>query len=136
MKDVKNKNTGFSLLEVLIALSILSIGMLATGALAVGIISGNKRSKDLTTATILAQDKIESIREAGYANLPSSDGYVTEDYNSIVYAMGGNTADYASFKRITTLTVDSPFTGMKEVNVSVYRRSGQLPVTIKTYFAE
>ena len=53
---------GFTLIEVLIAIVILSVGLLGMASLTVGIIKGNKFSNDLSTATTLAQDKMEDIR--------------------------------------------------------------------------
>jgi prepilin-type N-terminal cleavage/methylation domain-containing protein len=95
----KINDIGFTLIETLMAISILSFGMLATGALLVGIINGNRTSKDMTTATILAQDKIEDLRDMGYSDLPSANSSVTEDYGSITYSNNGETVNYPDFKR-------------------------------------
>lgn len=132
----KAENTGFTLMEILMAITILSFGMLATAALLVGIINGNKTSKDLTTATILAQDKIEDLREMGFARLPSSNSSVTEDYGSITYSNDGETINYPAFKRVTSTTVESPAAGMKTVTVQVYTRSGMNPPTFSVILAE
>ena len=65
---------GFTLIEVLIAIVILSVGLLGMASLTVGIIKGNKFSNDLSTATTLAQDKMEFIRSTAstdYASVAS-----------------------------------------------------------------
>ena len=129
-------NGGFSLLETLLAITILSFGLLATAALLAGIIGGNKSSKDLTTATVLAQDTIETLREAGYSGLPSVSPSTTEDYGDITYSDGGTTVAYSDFKRITSVAMDTPSVGMKTVTVQVYNRSGVNPTTFSAIMAE
>jgi len=62
-------NKGFSLLELLIGLVILAIGILAMSGLQITAIKNNYFSQSLTQATILAQDKIEELKNSPYANL-------------------------------------------------------------------
>ena len=61
-------NKGFSLLEVLITLVILSVGLLGTAEMQVTSISGNAFSNNVTVATGLAQNKLEELKK-----LPNSD---------------------------------------------------------------
>jgi type IV pilus assembly protein PilV len=131
-----NGNSGFSLIETLLAVAILSIGMLATGALVVGIINGNSVAKHITIATTLAQDKMEDLRQSGYSGLSSIDSTTTEDYDSIVNAGDGSSTEYANYRRVTDVDVDAPDGGMKTVTISVYWRSGSNPASLKAIFAE
>jgi type IV pilus assembly protein PilV len=101
-----NKN-GFTLLEVLIAIVILSIGLLGMASLTVGIINGNKFSKEVTTATTLAQDQIEDIRRTSYASVASQTKAVLS-------------TPYNEYKREVTVTDGSPASGMKTVTIKVY----------------
>ena len=50
----QRSHNGFTLIEVLVAIVILSVGLLGMASLTVAIIQGNKFSNDLTTATTLA----------------------------------------------------------------------------------
>ncbi len=61
-------NNGFSLLELLVALVILSVGLLGAAEMQVSSIGGNAFSNNLTIATGLAQNKIEELKK-----LPNSD---------------------------------------------------------------
>jgi type IV pilus modification protein PilV len=108
----KDKENGFTLIEVLIAVFILSVGLLGMASLTVGIINGNKFSNDLTTATILAQDKMEDIRRLGYSGTSATTTTITENYNSIT--------NYTAFKRVTVTTVGSPAPGMKTITVTAF----------------
>lgn len=103
---------GFTLIEILVAIIVLSIGLLGMATLTGTIIHGNKLSNDLTTATTLAQDKIEELRSGGYDGLPSSDNTDPEDY--------GDITGYPEYKRKTKTEVDEPATNMKTVTVTVF----------------
>ena len=119
---------GFTFIEVLIAIVILSVGLLAIGALSGGVIRGNNLSRQLTVATILAQDKMEDIRRLGYSNTPSTDTTTTEDYGSIT--------DYPSFKRVTQTDVDNPGENMKTVIITVYWKPDNRSVILKTLLSQ
>ena len=67
---MKMKNEkGFSLLEVLIALVILALGLLALGNMQVMGIGGNASGQKITTATTLAQDALEGLINLPYNTL-------------------------------------------------------------------
>ncbi len=65
----KEGDNGFTLMEVLIAIVILSVGLLGMASLTVGIINGNAFSNHASTATTLAQDKMEEIWEQDYSDV-------------------------------------------------------------------
>lgn len=70
MKRVFNNNEkGFSLLEVLIALVIIALGLLALGNMQVMGINGNSSGQKLTNTTTLAQDALESLANLSYETL-------------------------------------------------------------------
>ena len=66
-----NKN-GFTLLEVLFAVAIFSIGLLAVNAMTTMVIKSNYMSKNLTTAVHLAQNKLDALRSGPYASVVDS----------------------------------------------------------------
>jgi len=119
---------GFTLIEVLVAMVILSVGLLGTAALITGIIKSNQVSNRITTATVLAQDKMEEIRGLGYSGMPTSDTTTTEPYNSIT--------NYSLYKRVTFTEVVNPAAGMKTVTVTVYWNSDNSSIELKTIFAQ
>ena len=153
---------GSSLLETMMAISILSIGMLGTGSLALGIVKSNVVSKNLTAATTLAQEKMEDMKAVGYSSLPAVDAKEIEEYGTISYGASGGgthysegdpwppelpvvpgatstpgaTADYSGFKRVTITQIDTPVAGMKTVTVRAYSITSQNPISLKRIFAE
>jgi len=62
-----NANQGFSLIEVLIAMAIFSIGILAVAALVLSTTRNNTNGNILTQATMLARAKIEEKKRAADA---------------------------------------------------------------------
>ena len=115
---------GFTLMEVMITIVLLTVGLLGMAALTTGIINGNKHSRRLTTATTLAQEKIEDVRRLGYSNMPSADIETTEDYDTIT--------DCPLFKRTTSTDADSPDTYMKTITITVYWDSDSHSVSLQT----
>ena len=60
---MRNSNCrGFSLIEVMVALAILSFGLLGVAAMQGVAIQGNAFAKDITVATSAAQEILERIR--------------------------------------------------------------------------
>ena len=118
-------NSGFTLMEVLVAMLILTVGLLGMAALIAGIINSNKLSNRISTATVLAQDKMEKITGVGYAGADAEAG--TEPYNG---------EDFPLYKRITDVAAGDPAAGMKKITVTVYWESDDHSITLNTILAK
>ena len=77
----RNSEKGFTLLEVIIAISILTIGLLAVASMQVSAIKGNTLAFGVTEATSWAGDQIEKLIVLPYdhANLVDTDGDGTDE---------------------------------------------------------
>ncbi len=111
MKVLRNKK-GFTLLEILVAMTLLTTALLGMAGLTAALTQGNTFSNRLTVASTLAQDRLENLTNLGYGNTAVADTTVTEDYNSI--------PNFPWYKRITTTDVDNPTAGMKTLTVTVF----------------
>lgn len=60
---------GFSLIEVIVALVVLTIGVLAVNAMQTVSIRGNKTANDITKATSWSSDQVERIFRMDYDDL-------------------------------------------------------------------
>jgi type IV pilus assembly protein PilV len=58
----KNSQQGFSLVEVLVAILLLTVGLLALAKMQTQAVASNAFGNQLTQATFLAQDKLEELR--------------------------------------------------------------------------
>lgn len=116
---------GLTLLEVLIALLMLTVGILGVGGLAVTTVQGNDAAGKLSAATVLAQDKLENARSAGYDGAPALAG--TENYGTIAGA--------TAFRRVVTIADATPGTWMRTVTVTVEWEGGAHGVTLGSIIA-
>ncbi len=71
MKVIQSKK-GFTLLEVLFALAIFSIGLMAIIGMTTMTIKSNYMSKNLTTAVHLAQNKLETLKAGLYDDIDNA----------------------------------------------------------------
>jgi type II secretory pathway pseudopilin PulG len=64
-----NCNVGLTLVETLVALTILAVGLLGVSLMQVTSVSGNFFSREMDVATELAQDMIERLKVSTYTSL-------------------------------------------------------------------
>ncbi|MEK6683276.1 MAG: prepilin-type N-terminal cleavage/methylation domain-containing protein [Nitrospirota bacterium] len=67
-------NTGFTLLELLIAMVVLAVGLMGVSGMIITSVRGNTFGNQMMQATALAQDKIEELRNTDYEPLYGSCG--------------------------------------------------------------
>ena len=123
MSRSNHNDNGFTLIEVLIAIVILSVGLLGMASLTVGIINGNKFSNGLTTATTLAQDKMEDIRRQDYSDVDDE-------------AKAACPSPHAAYNRRVVVADGSPAANMKTVTVTVWWDSDKFDLDLKTILAQ
>ena len=81
---------GFTLIEVLVGLILLAIGLLAIAGMQITSVRGNFFSSNITQASILAQDRLETLRNLPYADA----GLTTGNHNEGVIPGTIFTRDY------------------------------------------
>jgi prepilin-type N-terminal cleavage/methylation domain-containing protein len=74
----KARQSGFTILEVMIAISILAIGLLAVFSGQNMAIQGNNRASRLTEGMTLAQDKLEELLALPYDDVDATGSPVTD----------------------------------------------------------
>ena len=100
--NLLSKSKGFSLIEVLVALVILSFSLLALAGLMVTTTKNNAFGSNMTEATTFAQDKLEELRAIRWESL--TDGNHADQQGGstgIVYARNWNVTTNGSLKTIT-----------------------------------
>jgi len=106
---------GFTLVEIMIAVFILTVALIGVISTTIMIIKGNDFSRIMTTATTLAKDKIEEIKKTSYTSF--STGTTTTDYRNIDSSAG---TSGAYFTRVLTVTADGiPSADLRTVTVEV-----------------
>ncbi|MDP6686069.1 MAG: hypothetical protein QGI05_03855 [Candidatus Omnitrophota bacterium] len=69
MKRPYKKNSGLTLLELMIATAITIVALCGLLAIFTSLFSLNETAKNLTVSTVACQDKMEEIRNADFATL-------------------------------------------------------------------
>lgn len=99
------KQNGFSLLEVLITLVILSVSLLALAALMVTTTRNNAFGGNITEAATFAQDKLEEFRAAQWDLLvPTTSGPRTDQKQGstgVSYIRSWDLAESGDIKTVT-----------------------------------
>jgi type IV pilus assembly protein PilV len=111
---------GFTLVEIMIALVVLSVGLVALAGLQISAVRGNAFSKRMTTAVSVADEKMEQLKNSSYANIISESTTQVNQSNM-------------SFSRQVTVANNSPLPDTKTVNVTVQWLEGSnshsVPIT-------
>jgi type IV pilus modification protein PilV len=119
-KRDKRAQSGFTILEVLIGISILVVGLLGVASMQVSAIRGNYFSSNTTQALNLAEDKMEELMIAQYGTVATTDeGMIDET------GQAGN-----RFHRTWTVTDDSPIDDTKTIVVTVGWQNDDHQVTL------
>ncbi len=62
-------NQGFTIIEIMVALVILSVGLLGMAGMTVVVMRGNRGAEDLASATNVCQQKIEELKDISWTAL-------------------------------------------------------------------
>lgn len=107
---------GFGLVETLVALLVLSVGMLGVAGLTGSVAKQTRRASWETEQALVAQQVMDSIRQAGYA----------------AAADGADTLQIAGRQWAAAWTVTEPAPTLKRVDVDV---DGRRELSARTYTA-
>jgi len=115
----KHINDGFTLLEVLFAICVLSIGILAVASMQIGAIQGNSFAGHVTEGTTWAQDKLEELMA-----LPYEDPWLEAAGNPPGLDSAGNTHEEVNFPyTISWIVTDgNPLPNTKLIAVTAARQ--------------
>jgi len=119
MATLRDKK-GFSLVEFMIAISILGIGLLALAGLQSTAIRGNRTSKDVTSAILLAEKKMEELKNTSFTALANG---TFNDSNNPLTSTGGTGG---IFTRSWTISTYSGSTYMKQITITITWTEGGL----------
>jgi prepilin-type N-terminal cleavage/methylation domain-containing protein len=129
-------SNGFTMIEALLAMALLSIAIFGTFSLLDSVMGYNKFAETITTATTLAQDKVEALKNTDYASIPLADPDPAPDLG---LDENGNTGTGGIYSRSTIVKPDPTYsTNIKQVTVTVSWswKGNQKDVTLRTMLKE
>jgi prepilin-type N-terminal cleavage/methylation domain-containing protein len=126
LKPLFKDNSGFTFVEVLVAMVVLSFGLLGVTAMSRTTIGSNLFSKNMTTAIAIGQGKMEDLRRTALA------AAITSGNDAVESKVDENgTAGGGIFTRTTTVTGGA--SQLTTLNVSVSWTDSKLrTVTFQT----
>jgi type II secretory pathway pseudopilin PulG len=125
--DATGVRGGFTVVELVIATVIAGI-IIPAVAIAINNLSAvSHRARDLATANMIAQNKVESLRSAGYNSI--NNGNV--DFTSELPNNMGS-------PKSASYTISTPETGIKQVDIYISYTDYGAPqnLTFRTYISE
>jgi type IV pilus assembly protein PilV len=118
-REKLKKEEGFTLIEVLIAITIFAVGLLAVAAMQNSAILMNSKAGKLTNLSTWGMDKIEEL-----SALPYTDPWLETAGNPPGNDSAGNTHQEVSGDYTISWTVidDNPLPGTKNIRVTITGR--------------
>jgi len=129
------RETGFTLIEILVAIVILTVGLLAVAKMQVSAIQGNYFSNSATTALNLAQAKMEDLLSRSFTDTdlvdtqPGNNGNLTsitvfdheetDSGNPTNIDDGGNHNPQGIFRRVWNVADYTPPTEIKPITKTI-----------------
>ncbi len=126
-------NKGFTLIEVLVAVAVIAIGFFAMMSVVFVVTKSNTNSKDITAATNLAQQKMETILSLNYGSITTSNAAIgtfttfTDDRDTHSLQVTVTTGTVAPFLNTKTISVDaywSPATSTSSHSINLLAIKG------------
>jgi prepilin-type N-terminal cleavage/methylation domain-containing protein len=119
----RRSESGFTLIEMLQAVSLSAIGLLALSSLTMGTIHANAKARRITTAATLAQAKMEEIRNRNYGEIVGGSDQITDTG--------------MPYTRSWEVCVNCPIEGAKQVTLTVHwADQGEQSVTLETIISD
>lgn len=135
MTDIvtQNKNSaGFTLIEVLISITVFAIGILAVITMQTSGVSGNARAQNISEATNQAADQVESLLNTPYSAIADGGGTSAGQAGLNDGMTSGTTADGSAvsgnYNIYWNVWDNAPVSNCKTIRVIVVNSQLQAPV--------
>ncbi|MCD4717021.1 MAG: type IV pilus modification protein PilV [Desulfobacterales bacterium] len=128
-KNGLKHQSGFTLIEVLVGITILTIGLLGVAKMQISAIQGNSMSSSTSVALALAQEKMEELMTRAYTDAILLDSNTGNDAPATNLMPITSTTD---FDHDETVTTDAQGTFHRIWNIADHPLSGEDVPTMKS----
>ena len=121
IKNIVRRRSGFTLLEVMVAFTILTVGLLAIIPVTIFMVKSNLHNKYFTKARMLAEQFSEQLRTVDYEDALISDDGDTTDAMNITNPDHTDTitVDNMQYYILWNIKTRANPAGLKEINIIV-----------------
>jgi len=135
----RDRNKGFTLLEVLVAVMIFSVGLLAVASMQTNAIAGNSFSQRHTTATAVAQGALENVMALDSGNpifdVPAANAPF--DLDPQTAGVNPLTVDGGTYTATITIQPNTPVPNVATITVNILGpgtpQGGTLPFSVTNF---
>jgi len=120
----QKKESGFTLMEVMIAMTILAIALVAIFQSQSQSISMSTDSRFMTTASLLAQSKMVEVEAASTLDNQTKDGDFGPDYPQYVWHLEVGDTMLPQFKKINIMVTNKLFLTRGTYQLVLYKTTG------------
>jgi len=121
---MQNKTNGFTLMEIMIAMAILAIALVAVFQLQSQSISMSTDSRFMTTAALLAQSKMVEVEAGSTVANKSEDGDFGPDYPQYTWHLEASDTQLPQFKKIEVTVTNKLFINGGTYKLVLYKTAG------------
>ncbi|MGD0021076.1 MAG: type II secretion system minor pseudopilin GspI [Smithellaceae bacterium] len=121
---IQNKANGFTLVEVLFAMAILAIALIAVFQSQSQSISMSTESRFMTTASLLAQSKMVEVEAGSTVANHSEDGDFGPDYPQYTWHLEASDTQIPQFKKIEVTVTNKLFVNGGTYKLVLYKTVG------------
>ena len=128
-----NNEKGFTLIEALVAMAILTIGILALITMQTTAFKGNSKARGITTASNWAQDRIETLFNTKYELLADGTATSPDGFYTITWTVNDNILTSVDPVPVGSPPVPAP--ALRRIDVTVSRQDfgAQRDITFNYY---
>jgi type IV pilus assembly protein PilV len=122
-----NRTTsGFTLIEVMITIGILTFGLVALAAMQIQAIHGSDRGRHMTHAATIAENKMEQLQQDAWTSIGDTGGFVADPVEQNAVKLDGGTINEITYNVSHQITdIQATFTRAIDVQVSWTEESGK-----------
>ena len=118
---------GFTLIEVLITIGILTFGLLALATMQIHAMHGSDRGRHATHAAAIAENKMEQLQQDAWASIGVTGGFVADPVEQSSVKLDGATVVERNYNVSYQITDLQPtFTRAVDVQVSWAEENGEV----------
>jgi len=125
-KGIDQSSDGFTILEVMIVIGILTFGLLSLSAMQIEAMHGSDRGRHATNAAAIAENKMEQLQQDPWASIPVTGGFVADPTaQNVIQLDSGSSAERAYNVSYQITDVQATFTRAIDVRVTWTEEDGE-----------